>query len=151
MKSNNSDNATNRSIIGRCLRIMGLILYELQPVRPDYAFNVISSSIKFSYDLISVLLTKYLILFLKVVVRIVSSISLRSWIYATVWSLSWACSVYVEFGSVFVMLSIVGLMFSQLGERKKGELSAYSVFNKNFENILGTLTAEEIDNHIRHR
>lgn len=36
-------------------------------------------------------------------------------------------------------------------QRGEGELSAYSVFNKGFQSLLGTLTAEQIDGEIRHR
>jgi len=35
-------------------------------------------------------------------------------------------------------------MFSNLGLRRKGEKSAYSVFNKNYEKIDGTLTPEQL-------
>eukprot|EP01039_Chlorochromonas_danica_P005416 gene5416-5957_t len=39
---------------------------------------------------------------------------------------------------------------TNLGERKEGELSAYSVFNRNFERLPGTLDAEQFDAEIRH-
>eukprot|EP01036_Dinobryon_divergens_P028705 gene28705-37697_t len=37
-----------------------------------------------------------------------------------------------------------------LGERKPGELSAYSVFNDGFTKILGTISPEQFENEIRH-
>ena len=52
---------------------------------------------------------------------------------------------------VYFLLSLVGMIFLNLGERKKGELSAYSVFNKGFMKLLGTTTAEQFENEILHR
>ena len=42
------------------------------------------------------------------------------------------------------MFSIIILIFSNLGKRKPWQLSAYSVFNPNFERIPGTFTANDI-------
>lgn len=41
-------------------------------------------------------------------------------------------------------------MFLNLGERRAGEMSAYSVFNEGFARLLGTMTAEQIDREMRH-
>ena len=41
------------------------------------------------------------------------------------------------------MLTIICLIFLNLGKRKPGELSAYSVFNPNQERILGTMTVND--------
>ena len=41
-------------------------------------------------------------------------------------------------------------MTSNLGKRKAGEASAYSVFNENCEAIDGTLTAQQFEREIRH-
>jgi hypothetical protein len=48
-----------------------------------------------------------------------------------------------NFGAVYFMLTIIALIFMNLGQRKPGELSAYSVFNPNHERILGTMTTNE--------
>ena len=45
-----------------------------------------------------------------------------------------------NFGAVYFMITIIVLIFLNLGERKPGELSAYSVFNPNHERILGGLS-----------
>lgn len=50
---------------------------------------------------------------------------------------------------MWVVFSLIALIFMNLGERKKGEYSAYSVFNKGFRSILGTMTAEQLDREIR--
>ena len=58
--------------------------------------------------------------------------------------------VKIEFGAVFFLLSCILLMTSNLGKRKPGEASAYSVFNENCEAIDGTLTAQQFEREIRH-
>lgn len=59
--------------------------------------------------------------------------------------------VYAEFGSLFIILTLMSLIFLNLGERKAGQLSAYSVFNNGFQRLLGTLTAEQFENELLHR
>eukprot|EP00123_Amoebidium_parasiticum_P020200 comp44854_c0_seq1/m.47518 comp44854_c0_seq1/g.47518 ORF comp44854_c0_seq1/g.47518 comp44854_c0_seq1/m.47518 type:complete len:152 (-) comp44854_c0_seq1:241-696(-) len=58
-----------------------------------------------------------------------------------------------EFGTVYFTFSLFALVFSNLDwsgkRRKKGDLSAYSVFNPNFETLEGTLTGDQIDKEIR--
>ena len=45
-----------------------------------------------------------------------------------------------NFGAVYFMITIISLIFLNLGQRKPGELSAYSVFNPNNERILGSMS-----------
>ncbi|KNC81606.1 hypothetical protein SARC_06084 [Sphaeroforma arctica JP610] len=52
----------------------------------------------------------------------------------------------IDFGTVFVLFSGFYLVFTNFGRaRKKGELSPYSVFNDNFENMEGTLTQAQLE------
>lgn len=48
------------------------------------------------------------------------------------------------FGSIFICISILVLIFTNLGKRRPWELSAYSVFNRNFERLPGTLNINDI-------
>ncbi len=48
-----------------------------------------------------------------------------------------------NFGAVYFMITIIALIFLNLGQRKPGELSAYSVFNPNQERILGTMSTND--------
>lgn len=41
-------------------------------------------------------------------------------------------------------------IFMNLGTKGEGDYSAYSVFNKGFVRILGTMTAEQFEKEIRH-
>ena len=66
-------------------------------------------------------------------------------IYSILWLLCWyLTSYYLGIGSIYFMIStLVGMMY-HLGERQEGELSAYSVFNRNFTRLVGTVDAEQM-------
>lgn len=70
------------------------------------------------------------------------------------WLLVWGFFIEVEFGVVYLFVSGLVFMLATLqGNRKKraaGELSAYSVFNKNCEAIEGTLSAEQFERELRY-
>uniref|UniRef100_A0A914CZ68 SAYSvFN domain-containing protein n=1 Tax=Acrobeloides nanus TaxID=290746 RepID=A0A914CZ68_9BILA len=53
--------------------------------------------------------------------------------------------VHAEFGIVYFVISLFILMFLNLGVRKEGEMSAYSVFNPDCERLLGQLTGEHFE------
>ena len=76
---------------------------------------------------------------------IIYDLPLTFQIYSFVWLLCWyLTSYYLEIGSIYFMIStFVGMMY-HLGERQEGELSAYSVFNRNFERLVGTVDAEQM-------
>jgi hypothetical protein len=67
------------------------------------------------------------------------------------WFLGLYLFIRVQFAAVYCILSMIGLIFINLGTRAQGEMSAYSVFNKGFRRMLGTLTADQFDREIRHR
>ena len=143
--------SNSKSLLLTIGKVLGAILYELQPVRPDYAFKCTQEGLKFASKLIwelSRLLIKGLKFILPVIAR---EFSRSNKINLLVWCLSFYVAYFIEFLTVWIILSLTFLLFTNLGDRKEGELSAYSVFNKGFRNLLGSLTAEEIDNHIRHR
>jgi len=76
------------------------------------------------------------------------------WGILTVKVLVWVCLqvvfVKIEFGAVFFLFTGIFLMLTNMGKRKAGEMSAYSVFNPNCESIDGTLTAQQFEREIRH-
>ncbi|XP_044529881.1 SAYSvFN domain-containing protein 1 [Gracilinanus agilis] len=60
--------------------------------------------------------------------------------------------VELEFGLVYFVLSLFYWMYVGTrgpGEKKKGEKSAYSVFNPGCEPIQGTLTAEQFERELQ--
>lgn len=59
---------------------------------------------------------------------------------------------WAEFATVFVLLSAIFALFAfGLGVGDKGELSAYSVFNRGCQAMLGSLNAEQFEAELRHR
>ena len=53
----------------------------------------------------------------------------------------------IEFGAVYFMLSTMFIMYYGMRKRsrKPGELSAYSVFNRNVQRITGTFMAKPLE------
>ena len=91
-------------------------------------------------------------------------LSTKNIIIFIIWYSLYRIFLYYNFALVFILITIIALIFLNLGERKPGELSAYSVFNPNQERILGfdnniigqnpyniLLDNERINNEIEHR
>jgi hypothetical protein len=60
--------------------------------------------------------------------------------------------IRLEFGSIYFIVSLLYLIWSSLGSRRRrqrDQLSAYSVFNPNFEKLQGTFSAEDYDRQLR--
>ena len=51
---------------------------------------------------------------------------------------------------ILIIVVLRVLVFSNLGQKKEGDLSAYSVFNKGFTTLLGQSTGQQFDKEIRH-
>lgn len=62
------------------------------------------------------------------------------------WGTCWMIAIELKFGIVYLLFSaLFGIYFNtRTGPKRKGEVSAYSVFNKNCESIKGTLNAEQL-------
>eukprot|EP00921_Rhytidocystis_pertsovi_P019523 GHVQ01030970.1.p1 GENE.GHVQ01030970.1~~GHVQ01030970.1.p1 ORF type:complete len:145 (+),score=28.43 GHVQ01030970.1:250-684(+) len=54
------------------------------------------------------------------------------------------------FGQVGLILSMIVGIFCNLGSSSGEGLSAYSVFNRNQEGLMGDLRAEDVDSQLRH-
>lgn len=135
--------------VDRAVYLITSVLYELQPVRAVdiydsavYVKNVVLNLSSFSLEASDVVYAQF--------IQAVSALSSRAWMYITLWVATWMMFIYLDFGSLWIILSLMLSMFFNLGTRKAGELSAYSVFNKDFKKLLGTLDARDIDNEIRH-
>lgn len=68
------------------------------------------------------------------------------------WVILYVIFIEFQFGTVFLIVSAIVFMYvnTRTGPRKDGEVSAYSVFNKNCESIDGTLKAEQFEREIRY-
>uniref|UniRef100_A0A2M4CYP3 SAYSvFN domain-containing protein n=1 Tax=Anopheles darlingi TaxID=43151 RepID=A0A2M4CYP3_ANODA len=70
-------------------------------------------------------------------------------VYLLFWVTLYAIAIELGFGVVFLMLSaLFGIYFNTRTRKAPGEISAYSVFNKNCEAIDGTLKAEQFEREI---
>jgi hypothetical protein len=73
----------------------------------------------------------------------------------SVWSLLWYLTIKAEFGAVFFIASALWLIFSNLSHTEPGQKasgpSAYSVFNKGGEKMMGSLDASQFENELRHQ
>ncbi len=55
----------------------------------------------------------------------------------------------MQVGPVYVLASLAALIFFNLGTRKAGEASAYSIFNAGFRELPGQLNAATMDDQLR--
>ncbi|KAK9906447.1 hypothetical protein WJX75_001982 [Coccomyxa subellipsoidea] len=53
-----------------------------------------------------------------------------------------------QVGEIYVLLTLMTVIFCNLGTRREGEASAYSIFN-NFRELPGQLNANMLDDQLR--
>lgn len=70
------------------------------------------------------------------------------WLATAAWIFFAPIVAHYELGPLYVLGTICGLIFLNLGTRQAGEASAYSIFNQ-FRALPGQLTADEIDRQFR--
>jgi len=73
----------------------------------------------------------------------------KVWLFLVLWPLGAKLASRYSLGPIFILLSILAAVVFNLGERKPGEASAYSVFNEGFRSLLGEFRAEAIDEGLR--
>lgn len=73
-------------------------------------------------------------------------------IYFIIWVTTYIIFLKLQFGAVFFVLSLlIGIYLNtRTRPRRKGEVSAYSVFNENCTSIEGTLKPEQFEREIRY-
>lgn len=68
------------------------------------------------------------------------------------WFCLFCLFLYLQFGTIFIICSLFYLIYSNLGVgtgRRRNQLSAYSVFNPQFEKLQGTFSAENYEKQWR--
>ena len=65
--------------------------------------------------------------------------------YALVWLLILKVALDNGLAQIYVCVSGIALILFNLGKRKMGELSAYSVFNEGGKRLPGTMDSRQID------
>uniref|UniRef100_A0A1B0DFT2 Uncharacterized protein n=1 Tax=Phlebotomus papatasi TaxID=29031 RepID=A0A1B0DFT2_PHLPP len=73
-------------------------------------------------------------------------------LYFLLWATCYAIAIELQFGVVFFLFSALGAVYLNTRTRPKqpGEISAYSVFNKDCHAIDGTLKAEQFEAELRY-
>lgn len=83
------------------------------------------------------------------VLIVLFSISARAWLCMILWFVLLPVARQWELGPVYIITTILVVIFFNLGKRQPGEASAYSIFNEDFRELPGTLNAERLDRDIR--
>uniref|UniRef100_A0A1I8ML64 SAYSvFN domain-containing protein n=1 Tax=Musca domestica TaxID=7370 RepID=A0A1I8ML64_MUSDO len=70
--------------------------------------------------------------------------------YISLWIILYIIAIELQFGIVYLMLSGLLIMYinTRTGPKSRNEISAYSVFNKDFKSIDGSLKAEQFEREI---
>lgn len=66
----------------------------------------------------------------------------------SLWLVLFILFIKLEFGAVYFVISLLVLIYMNTNVKKKGKISAYSVFNPNLERIQGTFTPEHVEKSI---
>lgn len=124
---------------------MAQVLYELLPVRKEDVTVLMGMTalLTTSGKVLLAVGTELLLHF--------RTLSATTYMYFTLWLAGAALFIYWDFTSLYVIFTFFLLIFTNLGERKAGEMSAYSVFNEGFTELMGTLNADQVDQQLRHR
>ncbi|KAK9716233.1 hypothetical protein RND81_06G219800 [Saponaria officinalis] len=113
----------------------------------DLKFELPESASRWKRRLFYVLHDK--LKFPDIVLMAIFSLSVKAWVFTIVWFMLAPVAHRWEFGRLFIIATGFALIFMNLGRRKQGELSAYSIFNKDFRELPGTFNADRIDRDIR--
>lgn len=125
------------------------VLYELIPMHPAYAHRQAVIFRRVFVESTKIITVKFLEVFV-ILMKCFTKISGRSWLSFLIWASLWKLFIYIEFGSLYIIITLFAAIFSNLGQKQEGDLSAYSVFNKGFTTLLGQSTGQQFDNEIRH-
>ncbi|KAL4437074.1 hypothetical protein ABPG75_004213 [Micractinium tetrahymenae] len=74
---------------------------------------------------------------------------LRFWLGLAAWMAGARAAAAWELGPIYIIASIIALMLLNLGTRREGEWSAYSLFNRGMRRLPGQMTAEQLDAQVR--
>ncbi|CAD8125716.1 unnamed protein product [Paramecium sonneborni] len=71
---------------------------------------------------------------------------LKYLVYSILWLIGGRISIVYSIQGLYVIVTGFVLIFSNLGTREKGSLSAYSIFNKGYKKLMGQMTEEDVAN-----
>lgn len=123
--------------------LIKLVAYELQPCRSQDIVSLYNWTIRNAQSLYQNIPLKNIVSELGVLCR---AFGLQNLSFGALWATLWLYVIHkYEMGTLYFMLSIAVAMFVNFDDRKKHSMSAYSIFNKGCQRILGTMTAEQFE------
>ncbi|XP_043272770.1 SAYSvFN domain-containing protein 1 [Venturia canescens] len=74
-------------------------------------------------------------------------------LYFLLWATVYAIAIQYEFGAVYFIITALIFIWknTRSGPKKRGEISAYSVFNPNCEAIQGSINPEQFEREMGYR
>ena len=82
------------------------------------------------------------------VLMFVFAIRLQTWLIFVAWLAGAPVAHAMSLGPIYILGSLILVIFMNLGRRQEGEASAYSIFN-NFQELPGQLNAGRLDEQLR--
>jgi len=130
------------------LEYLEVILYEIQPIRIS---DAIATFYKIVYET-SVLVKEFSLFMMSSFIFILRSYR-QTTIQSNIMFVCWISLLFIagfyEMLQLYMMATITYMMFSTLGTRKPGEVSAYSVYNRGGRRLLGAYNHEQYENELR--
>ncbi|XP_031288007.1 uncharacterized protein LOC116146725 [Pistacia vera] len=77
------------------------------------------------------------------------SLSLKVWAIIILWFIFAPIAHRWDLGPLYILGTAFAIIFLNLGQRRPGDLSAYSIFNDDFRELPGTHNADQLDRDIR--
>lgn len=77
------------------------------------------------------------------------SLSLKMWIIILLWFILAPVAHRWDLGPLYILGTGFAIILWNLGHRQPGDVSAYSIFNEDFQELPGTLNADRLDRDIR--
>uniref|UniRef100_A0A9I9D6G2 Ubiquitin-like domain-containing protein n=1 Tax=Cucumis melo TaxID=3656 RepID=A0A9I9D6G2_CUCME len=80
---------------------------------------------------------------------VVFSLSLKGWAAILLWFIMAPVAHSWDLGPLYILGTGFCIILLNLGHRRSGEMSAYSIFNEGFRELPGTLNADRLDRDVR--
>lgn len=84
-----------------------------------------------------------------IILMIIFTLSLKAWVLIIMWFILAPVAHRWDLGPLYILATGFCLILFNLGKRKAGDSSAYSIFNEDFRELPGTLNADRFDRDIR--
>ncbi|KAL1524743.1 hypothetical protein AB1Y20_019626 [Prymnesium parvum] len=81
---------------------------------------------------------------------VLRGVSWRTWAWIALWVIAGRGFKFAGFGAPFFIASLIGLILLNLGTRREGEASAYTVFNEG-NALPGQLRQEDLERELLHQ